>query len=226
MHMPFKIIDISQPIKRSTACFPGDIPFDFNITASFRDNGSFNLTSLQMSPHIGTHADAPAHVLEKVEESDLAGSLPLEPFVGPCTVIDLSPCDGEITLAQLEKKLATSALYPRVLLRTHAECRFEVFDRQSAYLSKEIVDLLNHRGVKLVGIDTPSVDATDSESLQAHHALLACGMVWLENLDLSAVVEGDYFLSALPLKLMQLEAAPVRAVLLLFEPSQKGEALC
>ncbi len=73
---------------------------------------------------------------------------------------------------------------------------------------------LSALGVGLVGIDTPSVDHVRSKGLSAHHALLDAGMSWLENLDLTQVEAGEYFLIALPLKLTELEASPVRAVLL------------
>lgn len=212
MHEPYKIIDISQPIARNTACFPGDTPFDYTLEASFLENSCYNLTALKMSPHIGTHADAPAHVLKNMKTANLAGNLPLAPFIGPCLVIDLCPCNAEIKVKDIEAKLKT--IPPRILFRTRAQSHFDIFEAQSAYLSLEIVEFLNHHGVQLIGVDTPSVDAIDSKTLNVHHALIAHGMVWLENLDLSAAKEGTYFLSALPLKLMELEAAPVRAVLI------------
>lgn len=64
------IIDISQPISKSTACFPGDTSFDYSLKASHRNNGSYNVTAFSMSPHIGTHADAPGHVLETMEKGN------------------------------------------------------------------------------------------------------------------------------------------------------------
>ena len=69
-------------------------------------------------------------------------------------------------------------------------------------------------GFVLVGLDTPSVDHIRSKELATHNVLDRHGLVWLENLDLRAVEEGEYFLVALPLKFMDLEASPVRAVLL------------
>jgi Predicted metal-dependent hydrolase len=65
-----------------------------------------------------------------------------------------------------------------------------------------------------VGLDTPSVDHVKAKNLSAHNILDKGGLVWLENLDLTRVTEGLYQLIALPLKFMELEASPVRAVLL------------
>jgi arylformamidase len=76
------------------------------------------------------------------------------------------------------------------------------------------------RGVRMIGIDTPSVDHIESKNLETHHQLLERDMLWLENLDLTQVSEGEYFLVALPLKFMELEASPVRAILLTDSPKR------
>jgi len=67
--------------------------------------------------------------------------------------------------------------------------------------------------VRLVGIDSQSVDPADSKELPSHHRLLARGLRVLENLVLDDVEAGDYELIALPLKLVEADASPVRAVL-------------
>jgi arylformamidase len=68
-------------------------------------------------------------------------------------------------------------------------------------------------GLKLFGTDAPSVDAMDSKTLDAHHALDQGGVAILEGLALAGVPAGDYELIALPLKWQDVDAAPVRAVL-------------
>lgn len=226
MREPYQIIDISQPVSRATACFPGDTPFDYSLKASYLNNGCYNVTAFQMSPHIGTHSDAPAHVLKTMEKEDLIGGVPLAPFIGPCLVIDLFPCNSEITLKDIEEKFYKKNIPPRILLRTRCQSRFDLFDEQSAYLSPVIIDFLSDKGVQLIGIDTPSVDAIFSKTLDVHHALISRGMMWLENLDLTAAKGGAYFLSALPIKFMELEAAPVRAVLISFQSDQAEEMPC
>ena len=201
MNEPRHLIDISQPINRTTACPPGDTPFAYSLDAS---SGHYTVSAFTMSPHIGTHTDAPAHV-EK--NSALVGGLPLSPFIGPCLVLDLCPFSREIHVSDIEKKLLD---VPRILFRT----RLDVSEEGNASLSPEVIHFLHKKGVKLIGIDTQSVDPVDSKTLKVHHTLISCCMMWLENLDLSQAKEGVYFLSALPLKFMELEASPVRAVLL------------
>ena len=68
-------------------------------------------------------------------------------------------------------------------------------------------------GLRLIGIDTASIDPADSHALHSHQVARTRQLRVLENLVLDAVPEGDYELIALPLKLMEAEASPVRAVL-------------
>ena len=70
------------------------------------------------------------------------------------------------------------------------------------------------RGLKLLGVDAPSVDQRDSKSLAVHKMLFSGNAFIIENLDLRRTPAGDYELIAFPIKMMSLDAAPVRAVLL------------
>ena len=222
--MPFNIIDISQPIAGTTACFPGDIPFSRQITVNHDDSGVINLSAFTMSPHVGTHADAPIHIQGDMANPDRSaktiGQLELSPFIGPAVVVDVSPWSEAITWKQIEKQLKEWPEFPlRILFKTQSQNRAEQFCPPYAWTDATLIPELAQRGVVLIGIDTPSVDHVDSKTLDTHHALLRAGIVWLENLDLtlaSATLppQEPPTLVALPLKLMELEASPVRAVLL------------
>jgi arylformamidase len=225
------IIDISQPITDASACFPGDTPFRSSVVLSWEASQVLNLTAFAMSPHVGTHADAPSHVrghLEKNHQApgnpEMVGNLPLAPYLGPVWVVDVSPKIDAITLNDLASVLGPletfdSPFPKRILFKTASTIRYEVFEPAYAYFSLELIEYLAGQGVELMGIDTPSVDPIDSKTLSGHHALLKHQMRWLENLDLTQVphqpvASQSYFLIALPLKMTQLEASPVRAVLL------------
>ncbi|HEY9678032.1 MAG TPA: cyclase family protein [Drouetiella sp.] len=210
---PFKIIDISQPIKSDSACFPGDTPFSREVTVTYEDSKVINLTALTMSPHVGTHVDAPVHVRGTMTRpEEMVGTMPLDAFLGLVEVIDIAPFTGAIKPEHIEKHLRTNAT--RLLIRTSHQIRYQVFEENYSYLSTELVEWLHARGMRLVGLDSPSVDDTQSKTLCAHHDLLAKDIFWLENLDLTNAQCGEYFLVAAPLKFMELEASPVRALLL------------
>lgn len=211
-----KIIDISQPVTSKTACFPGDVPFSRSITLTYEDTKIVNLSSFTTSPHVGTHTDAPSHIKGSYADSDdLIGAADLTPFVGDAIVVDLSPYRGEIIWEQVQPLLEGVKVLPeRILFKTQKEIRNEVFEDEYAYFSPGLIKELSQRSIRLMGIDTPSVDHVRAKTLIAHNALHNASMVWIENLDLTAVESGLYWLIALPLKYMELEASPVRAVLL------------
>jgi arylformamidase len=81
-------------------------------------------------------------------------------------------------------------------------------------LSPEVVEFLHSKGVKLVGIDTPSVDPAADENLLSHNSIYKCDMAILEGIVLNNVQPGDYSLIAIPLKIKDADASPVRAILL------------
>ena len=104
-------------------------------------------------------------------------------------------------------------LPPRVLVRTYERAPVDRWDPGLAAYAPETIEKLAALGVKLVGIDTASIDPAESKSLDSHQAIRRLGLRVLENLVLDDVPEGDYELIALPLKLMTADASPVRAVL-------------
>jgi len=150
-----------------------------------------------MSAHLGTHVDAPAHVFA---DGVAVGDLPLAAFVGPARVVEL-PGRGEI---------GPDALPPQSLGRRRVLFR----SAGRAFLSPLAALRLADRGAILVGTDATSIDPDDAEDLPAHRALLSRGVAVLESLELGAVAPGDYRLVAVPLRFEDLDASPVRAILL------------
>jgi arylformamidase len=101
----------------------------------------------------------------------------------------------------------------RILLATGTYPDPQVFNEDFAAYAPELVDALHEEGVRLIGIDTPSVDLFASKDLPVHRRCLAHDMAILEGLVLDGVPAGVYELIALPLRLVGFDASPVRAVL-------------
>jgi arylformamidase len=192
-----KIYDVSRRISEETAVWPGDVPFSWRETASSGGGAPWGSTCFTMSAHCGTHADAPSHVFE---DGKAIGEAPLAAYVGPAKVV-LLPGVGEVGPDALPRKCIGVA---RVLFRSGGK----------ASLSPLAAIRLAEAGAMLVGTDGASIDAEDAEDLPAHRALLERGVALLEDLDLSAVPEGQYQLVALPLRFDALDASPVRAILI------------
>ncbi|MGQ0486308.1 MAG: arylformamidase [Hyphomicrobiales bacterium] len=202
------IIDISQPLSPGMAGFPGDAAYEESRTFVIGPGCPVNVVRVSMSTHCGSHADAPLHY----DAAGAAiGALRLEPFIGPCRVIDARAaaplCFPEHIAAFLDN------VPPRVLLRLAETSDPHIWPAGFRALSADAVALLASKGVKLVGIDTPSVDPETSKDLPAHLAARRADMRILENLALAHVEPGDYELIALPINFSNLDAAPVRAVL-------------
>ena len=201
------LYDISPTVSADAPLFPGDAPYALRWTARLGPGCPVNLSALSLSPHIGAHADAPLHY---ADEGAAIDAVDLAPYLGPCRVIHAIGCGPLITVAHLQH--AAQDLPARVLVRTCERADTTWNPAFSAYDPQALV-WLAERGVRLVGLDTPSVDPADSKTLDAHQVLLRHHLRVLENLVLDAVPEGDYELIALPLKLAGACASPVRAVL-------------
>jgi arylformamidase len=205
-----KILDITRPLHAGLAPWPGDATFDYRLVSRLADGASVNLGRVTTSVHSGTHADAFFHFDDHGLTME---QLALERYLGPAAVVDLTAkfagSLGEITIADLEK----GALSPRLLIKTGAWANSAKFPEAIPVLARGVAEWMQSRGVKLLGLDLPSVDAVDSKDLPNHHALQAADIAILEGLDLSGVAAGAYSLAALPLKIVGGDGAPVRAVL-------------
>ncbi len=201
------LYDISPTVRPEIPVWPGDTPFQARLAWSMAEGASVNVSAVETTLHLGSHADAPFHT-----EARGAGmaAMPLEPYLGPCRVVRVPPA----ALIETRHIEGIDLASPRRLLfRSDSVRDAKSFPERFTALSPELAALFAERGVLLVGMDTPSVDPPDSKDLLAHHALARGGVAILEGLILDGVPEGVYELIALPLKLAGLDASPVRAVL-------------
>lgn len=200
-------LDISQPVTPATAAWPDDEPFSCGWTATIAGGASVNVGWTRGSAHVGTHVDAPYHFDEGGRR---VGELPLDAFVGPARVIDAVGRDA--LDASLFAGLDLAAA-PRVLVKTRERADPTRFEKRFPVLTPDAVALLGRSGVRLVGVDQASVDPWDSKDLAVHHALAKAGIVNVENLALDGVRAGRYELLAAPVKWVEMDAAPLRALL-------------
>jgi len=202
------IYDISPLVDESIAVWPGDTPFRATDVLRLEDGASVFLSSIALSCHTGAHADAPNHFARGAPGID---GVPLERYIGPCTVADVRPKDHVIRTSDLRGIDLRAA--PRILLRTRDRVDRTAFPAPFTSFDPDAIRAMGEAGVLLIGIDTPSFDRFESKELPSHHALLRHGIANLECLDLSAVPAGRYELVALPLRLRGRDASPVRAIL-------------
>jgi len=201
------LYDITPAVNAALAVWPGDTPPTREVLADLKRGDPITLSTLRSTVHLGAHADAPSHY---GRDADSIESRPLDLYLGSCRVVRIPTARGRrVPPSAIPADLASE----RVLIATSSYPDPHTFNDDFAALDPATVDLLHDRGVRLVGIDTPSVDPYSAKSLAAHARFLAHDMAILEGLVLAHVPEGLYELIALPLKLDGFDASPVRAVL-------------
>ena len=196
-----EIIDLSRPITDGMPTWPGDVPVRL-----WRHDELTRIGGIQVGTHAGTHLDAPFHWFA---DGPTVDQVPLERLTGPARVVDLRGSGPCITAAELAAAAGDTEPGERLLLLT-GWCG-EVTDEDYPHLSKEAAELLVACEPALIGIDTPSVDGPHSG--QAHGVLLGADVPILELLvNLERLVGREFDLFALPLPVVGMDGAPVRAI--------------
>ncbi len=201
------IYDISPPIDETLKVWPGDTALSREVLCDMKEGGNLTLSTLHATVHLGAHADAPNHY---GVDAPAIHERSLDYYLGRCQVVRVNIQRGARGSPQAIRVPITAQ---RVLLATGTYPNPTQFNEDFAALSPDLVEFLHHTEVKLIGIDTPSVDLFSSKDLPAHKIVLKYDMAVLEGLVLDHVPEGVYELIALPLKLVGFDASPVRAVL-------------
>lgn len=179
----------------NTPVYDGDPETRAERIKSIENGDGYNLTEISMSVHSGTHIDAPLHFYDEGSSID---NIRLNTFFGKCTVISVS---GILTGEDMERLLP----YCKRRVLFHGEGK--------TFISHSAAIVLAESRVVLVGTDAQSI-ATSFDEERTHRELARAGIVILENLNLSAIDDGEYDLCAFPIKLGGLEAAPCRAIIL------------
>ncbi len=194
------IYDITQPISESMKVYSGDPTVSIETLSDVSTGAPYSLSKISMGSHTGTHVDAPSHLISGGNTMD---NIALDTLVGSCTVV-FCDTDMDISIQDLERlKLPPDT--DRLLVRTR---------RSAGYLSREAAAHLLEAGVRLVGVDSSSIDAPESPDLPVHQTLLKAETVIIENLALDSIEPGNYWLVCLPLRLHGCDGAPARAILM------------
>lgn len=205
------IYDISPVITLKTKVWPGDTPPKREVLAEIEAGNGITLSTLHSTVHLGAHADAPNHY---AAHAPAIADRSLEYYLGRCQVVHVSVGKNARITPDLVKAPIQAE---RVLFRTNTFPDPEDFNEDFAALSPELIEFLARTNVILVGIDTPSVDLFHAKKLVTHYKIHEYDMAILEGIILKEVPEGIYELIALPLRLQDFDASPVRAVLRKYE---------
>ena len=194
-----KIYDISQEVF-SCKVYPGDPKPQKKILNSIKNGDLYNLTSFNMCAHNGTHIDAPFHF---IENGKTVNEICLETFVGWAYVAEhhgiITGEDAARIVEKAKKQNMESA--KRILIKGDAEVSLEAAKVFATY------------NILLLGNESQAVGPQNAP-MEVHLALLGANVILLEGIRLSKIIEGVYFLNAVPLNLSGADGAPCRAILI------------
>ncbi|OQA95865.1 MAG: Kynurenine formamidase [Chloroflexi bacterium ADurb.Bin222] len=198
--------DVTLPISPEMAVWPGDPP----VAVEYLDFGTVKVSRWCLGSHAGTHVDAPRHFSAGPGTVD---ALDPDILIGPCRLLHL-PDTERVTAETLAAH--DLAGVTRLLLRTrnsdHWRRAPRVFPENFVGLDPTAARLLRDLGVRLIGIDSLSIEAKPAAG-EVHTTLLAADIIILEGLALANVPPGDYTLICAPLKLQGADGAPARVFL-------------
>jgi arylformamidase len=208
-----RFIDLTHFIEKDMPVWPGD-QRPIITEAMTIEKDMCSLQSIRFTTHLGTHIDAPSHIIKGGMTVD---QIPLETLIGKAFVLDFSH-KGEkelITKEDLRKHEACLFSGSRVLLRTGWDIRFgsESFFTGFPCLTLEAAKYLSMRKIILLGMDTPSPSPVDDPGQEIHKTLLGADIMLLEGLrNLSRIQGNECELIALPAPFKNFSGAPCRVV--------------
>jgi len=203
-----KIYDITAEISANLPVYGNERPSATKV-AELSKGDKYTLSKITGTTHTGTHADMPAHFILGGDTND---TIPLNHFYGAAQLIRITTT-SHVTAEDLRQ---FDIPVGGILLIDTGQSKYM---RQGTLktdflgLTPCAASLLIEKKIKTIGIDYLSVDPFDATDFPVHMALLGSGIAILEGLVLDNVPEGDYTLSALPLKIKDGDGSPVRAIL-------------
>ena len=203
-------IDVSVGLRDGMAHWPGNPPVKITRALDMDRGDHCNVSVLSLGSHTGTHVDAPIHFLKGGRGVDGA---PYAATNGPARVIELRSRAAISASELLRHRIRRGE---RLLLKTRNSSRCwktARFVKDFVYLSTEAGRFLASRGIRTLGIDYLSVGGYDKNGTELHRVLLEAGIWIIESLDLSAVGRGRFELACLPIKIVDGDGAPARAML-------------
>ena len=223
---PYKLIDLSIELDaanfkmRTYAGFKKDMQFELETIKEYPGGLQQVVRGVHMRLHAGSHVDAPSHMLEGAPDIH---QMPLDSFMGPAIVADIRHrgAGEEITVGDLDRAVGDRfQKNDRLLLRTDQNTVYDgspEWMARAPYLGHDGADWCIEKGVSILGYDfyhggmpKNSDKPYYARKLSANNIMT---MPYLTNL--GAVGDERFTLVSLPLKMIGVEASPIRAVALL-----------
>lgn len=211
------IIDLTHLMTNDMPVYPGSKTHNIKQVNNVKTDG-YAQTHFSIYSHLGTHIDAPAHMLEN---ANWLNDFPIDKFVSPGLVIDCTKITNNLI------EIETLRHYARQLMQVDYALLYTGWDKNwgsEKYfidlpaLSDDAAEYLSEFQLKGLGVDTISVDKVESESLSVHKILMQQDLIIVENLtNLKHLVGKEFLFSCAPLKYENSDGSPVRAFGIILE---------
>ncbi|UFJ39903.1 cyclase family protein [Brevibacillus humidisoli] len=221
MHKVEKIVDLSIPISAATPIYPGDPQPTITPAASIDPDG-YNVSSLHLGSHTGTHVDAPLHFRAEGPSID---SLPLQAFIGEGVVIDVTgkaPAEP-IGIEDIQPYLEQLGPGKIALIYTGwSDYLGDPLYFRHPYVDSAAIDAMLDRGIRTFLIDALNIDPPDGDRFPAHEKITRLNGVIGENFSQFGAIDFPHpWIMAFPLKIEQGDGSPVRAVAVKFSSGEE-----
>jgi arylformamidase len=203
-------IDISVPLYSGMVHWPDNPPVHIERMMNIEEGDGCNVSKMSLGVHTGTHVDAPLHFLRGGSGIHL---VPFDALIGSARVIEITD-SRTVTADELRRHDIQQG--ERILLKTFNSTRCwqtDDFIEDFVFVEQAAARYLASLHIQTLGVDYLSVGGYTRDGTETHSALLTANIWIIEGLNLSAVSSGNYELICLPLKIVDSDGAPARAVL-------------
>lgn len=214
-----KTIDLSLPLADHMPRYPSPYLPDVEVrpAATHAEHGR-SAQILKFGTHVSTHIDAPFHAIPKGWTID---QIPTDYFVGVARIVRFSDRNASTPLTRQDlEKFEGLELVQKLVLDTGWGKKTwgqKEYFTEGPYLTRDASEFLaSLPNLHLLGMDFPNIDSKKDMVMGKpnpnHQILLGRNIILLENIMRLDEVDDEFFLSALPLKLVGGDGCPCRAV--------------
>jgi len=203
-------IDISVPLYTGMVHWPDNPSVHIERMMDIEGGDVCNVSKMSLGVHTGTHVDAPLHFVRGGSGIHL---VPFDALIGPARVIEITDTHV-VTVEELRHHDIQQG--ERILLKTLNSTRCwqtDDFVEDFVYVEQAAARYLASLPIQTLGVDYLSVGGFARDGAETHQALLTANVWIIEGLNLAAISSGTYELMCLPLKILDSDGAPARAVL-------------
>ncbi|MBO0795245.1 MAG: cyclase family protein [Ktedonobacteraceae bacterium] len=208
-----RIVDLTQHLDNDMPLYPG-MPRPSFVDRARVETDGHGMSEWNLMNHIGTHIDAPSHLVIGPTLDDM----PLERLVTEAVVLDFSQhARGPLAKKEITPHLDRIQPGNIVLIYSGGSRHWgtEQYWTGWCYPDAEAAQALIERNISAIGFDGPSADPVDTTTFDLHRLWLSSGRLILENMTNIDQLPERTLLVVAPLKVRNANGAPARIFALL-----------